>query len=105
MNRLRPLAAWPLIVAAAVALASCGISPTGVIQAGEPATAQSPSSTLYFLVRGRLVAVPRLTPGADVATAVRALFGGPSSAESAKGLVTELPALPTSPVVQTGTAS
>lgn len=103
MKRVRPAAAWPvaaIVAAAAVALTSCGVSPTGVIQAGGPATVQSPSITLYFFSNGRLVAIPRQAAGTDVATAVSTLFAGPTANESAKNLVTELPALRSHPVIQ-----
>jgi len=101
MKRVRRrVAPWPVLAATAVALASCGVPPTGVIQAGGPATVRSPSITLYFLVNDRLVGVARQAPGTDVGTAVSALFDGPTPAEDANGLVTELPRLPSRPLVQ-----
>jgi len=86
-------------LAAALVLAGCGVPPSGVIQAGDPATGMTPGVNVYFLSGGSLVAVPRQIPfGAGVSTAVRLLFEGPLVPEAGK-LSTELPQLKLAPEV------
>ncbi|MFD4506405.1 hypothetical protein [Streptomyces sp. NPDC058457] len=84
-----------LVPAAVCVLASCGIPTTGVVQAGGPAGGVVPTTRLYFVRDGTLVAVRRETdaPG-DVESALRELLLGPTGAERGKGLTTRLP-LPT----------
>ncbi len=92
-------------VAAAVLLgacaAGCGIPPTRVIEAGEPATGLQPPGRakeavvkLYFLSAAGLY--PASRPAAGVVgpqDAVQLLLAGPNSAELARGLTTDLPPL------------
>ncbi|MFF3561357.1 hypothetical protein ACFYXS_15075 [Streptomyces sp. NPDC002574] len=93
---------------AALTLAACGVPPSGVIQAGEPATGiQAPRpkpagpaiAPFYFLHNGELAAYPRKfeSPG-DFAGVVGSLFDGPTAAESLTA-TTELPRLGPSPDV------
>ncbi|MBB4682844.1 GerMN domain-containing protein [Amycolatopsis jiangsuensis] len=92
-----------------VLVAGCGVQPTGVVPAG-PAPAgfgsgrDSTQLTLYFLYDGRLTPVARnqadeVSPDA----ALKALFRGPSAAESAKGFFSLLPS--GSPAVSVDTAT
>jgi hypothetical protein len=94
----------PLLLAgltAALTLSACGVAPTGVIQAGEPATGMDPGTGVFFVSGGTLVGVPRSTAGGmDAATAVRLVFAGPVGSESPY-LTTELPRLRTGPDVRT----
>jgi hypothetical protein len=87
-------------LAAALVVAGCGVPPSGVIEAGDPATGMTPGVNLYFLGHnGSLVAVPRQVPvGAGVATAVRLVFAGPVGIEG-KEVTTELPQLKIPPAV------
>ncbi|MEV7978255.1 hypothetical protein [Streptomyces sp. NPDC086519] len=81
-----------LLVAGSIALASCGIPTTGVVQAGGPASGVVPTTSVYLVRDGTLIAVRRTTdaPG-DAETALRALLLGPTDAERLKGLTTRLP--------------
>ncbi|WP_431963823.1 hypothetical protein [Actinacidiphila sp. bgisy160] len=101
MKRARP-AALAAGFAAALTLTACGVPPSGVIEAGEPASGMSsPSSktahpmlfSVYFLHDGKLKSYLRKTvhPG-DVAGAVQTLFAGPAPNENAT-VTTELPLL------------
>ncbi|MER6247144.1 MULTISPECIES: hypothetical protein [Streptomyces] len=85
---------------ALLALTSCGIPATGVVEAGGPASGVLPLTPVYFVEDGRLVAVQRNTgrPG-DPTDALRLLIAGPLAGEggtdTTDGLTTELPLLPT----------
>jgi hypothetical protein len=89
----------PLLAAAALSLAGCGIQPTGVVDAGEPARgpiaatprpSAGPSTRVYFVLDGELVATPYAdVPPGDAELALKVLLGGPPAHE--RGLVTELP--------------
>ncbi|WP_030316788.1 hypothetical protein [Streptomyces sp. NRRL B-3229] len=85
---------------ALLAVTSCGIPATGVVEAGGPASGALPLTPVYFVENGRLVAMPRNTgrPG-DPTDALRLLWDGPLAGEGGTdrldGLTTELPALPT----------
>ena len=46
---------------ALLALTSCGIPATGVVEAGGPASGVLPLTPVYFVEGGRLVPVPRNT--------------------------------------------
>jgi hypothetical protein len=96
---------------AALTLAACGVPPSDVIQAGEPATgmvSRSPKSSvptiipLYFLHKGDLTPYLRKIgePG-DFAAVVRLLFDGPTTSE-AVAATTELPRLTGTPKVAIG---
>ncbi|MFJ3233832.1 hypothetical protein [Streptomyces sp. NPDC086787] len=95
-------------VAAALTLAGCGVPPSGVIQAGQPAGGMfspGPESSaptgirLFFLRDGELTPYPRAirTPG-DFGPVVRLLFAGPTERESATAS-TDLPRLTEAPQV------
>ncbi|OPG06368.1 hypothetical protein B1R27_17860 [Streptomyces sp. GKU 895] len=91
-----------LAVPALLALASCDIPTTGVVEAGAPASGVRPITPVYFLHDDALVAVPRTTawPG-DAGDAVRLLLRGPTPGEAGKRLTTairERRATPASPV-------
>ncbi|MFF7949695.1 hypothetical protein [Streptomyces griseorubiginosus] len=85
---------------ALLALTSCGIPATGVVEAGGPASGVLPLTPVYFVENGRLVTTQRNTgrPG-DPTDALRLLLNGPLAGEGGTdrldGLTTELPALPT----------
>lgn len=81
-------------LASAAVLTACGVPPSSVIQAGEPAVGMNPGVTVYFLAEDTLRAVPRTAPaGSGVVTALRLLFAGPATTDPAT-LTTELPRLP-----------
>jgi hypothetical protein len=90
-----------------LALTSCGIPATGVVEAGGPASGTLPITQVYFVRDGRLVAMPRTTalPG-DPAAALRLLMAGPMAGEGRSGedVSTEIPALPTSMALPPTTA-
>ncbi|WP_405740171.1 hypothetical protein OG885_38825 [Streptomyces sp. NBC_00028] len=88
------LVALPVLLA----LASCDIPTTGVVEAGGPASGIAPVTPVYFVHDGTLVAVPRTTamPG-NAGDAVRLLLRGPTPGEQGKRLTTAIrvrPALP-----------
>jgi hypothetical protein len=102
----------PLVgLAAALTLTACGVPPTGVIEAGEPASgmfspAPRPTApvvvSLYFLRDGDPTAYPReLVEPADLGAVVGRLFGGPTASE-AKTATTALPVLKRAPDVTAG---
>ncbi|MFB7653567.1 MULTISPECIES: hypothetical protein [unclassified Streptomyces] len=116
--------ALPLLLAALLPLAGCGIPETGVVEAGEPATgvlepgaAPSPSQAqptavpvatvpLFFVDDGTLASVTRTVPGAtDPGTIVLMLFKGPDDQERNRGLTTELPLTAAAPTVRVDGAS
>jgi hypothetical protein len=87
-----------LAAASVVALAACGVPPSSVIQAGEPAVGMPPAVSVYFLAGDSLLAVPRPGPSsAGLTTALRLLFEGPPAATGITRLTTELPPLPGPP--------
>lgn len=101
---MKPLRRVPLL--ALLALTSCGIPATGVVEAGGPASGTLPLTQVYFVEDGSLVPVPRTTgqPGEPEA-ALRLLMAGPLTGEGrVGGLATEVPGLPTSAPVPTATA-
>ncbi len=92
---------------AALALTACGVPPSGVIEAGAPASGlisadPAPPSTpatvsLFFLRDGDLTPYPRRTDDAgDLEAVVRLLFEGPAGNETATA-TTELPRLTDAP--------
>ncbi|MFI2425895.1 hypothetical protein ACH5A7_17625 [Streptomyces sp. NPDC018955] len=98
-----------LTAVAAVALTACGVPPSGVIEAGAPASGMfapgaAPPSTpatvsLFFLRDGDLTPYPRRTDDSgDVEAVVRLLFEGPA-ANGAASATTELPRLTDAPRV------
>lgn len=94
---------------AAVALTACGVPPSGVIEAGAPASGVfSPSSappstsatvSLFFLNDGNLTPYPRRTDDAgDLGAVLRLLFEGPTATETTTA-TTDLPHLTGTPRV------
>ncbi|MFF7639950.1 hypothetical protein [Streptomyces canus] len=102
---MKALRRVPLL--ALLALTSCGIPATGVVQAGGPASGTLPQTPVYFVEKnGALVTMPRTTelPG-DPEAALRLLMAGPLEGEGRLGgLFTEVPDLPTSAALPTATA-
>ncbi|MBM9507848.1 hypothetical protein [Actinacidiphila acididurans] len=100
----------PLVgLVSALTLAACGVPPSGVIQAGTPAsgmyvprpTPATPTPVLiYFVHDGVLRPFPRkiVDPG-DFGAVVRFLFYGPIAGE-ARTATTELPRLKATPEVE-----
>lgn len=97
-----------LIAALALALAACGLPrasspeqidpasvPYGLLKSpsGAPATpGVGPPTTVYLVSGDRLVAVHRRVTGLNVpAEGLRALLEGPTSSESATGVVSDIP--------------
>ncbi|SNX56610.1 hypothetical protein SAMN06272735_1063 [Streptomyces sp. TLI_55] len=104
MNAPRRLAL--LAVPALLALASCDIPTTGVVEAGEPASGIRPITPVYFVYDDALVAVPRTTawPG-NAGDAVRLLLRGPTPGEAGKRLATEIPERRATPAAPAPTAT
>ncbi|MFJ5265246.1 hypothetical protein ACIQAC_32750 [Streptomyces sp. NPDC088387] len=94
--KARHLVTLPLTAVALSTLASCGIPPTGVVEAGGPASGIVPVTPVYFVRGDTLVAVPRPTgsPG-DVAAAVDLLLLGPTPNERSDSLTSAFFAAPT----------
>ncbi|WP_020118379.1 hypothetical protein [Streptomyces canus] len=94
---MKALRRVPLL--ALLALTSCGIPATGVVEAGGPASGTLPQTPVYFVDKsGALVATPRTTelPG-DPGAALRLLMAGPLEGEGRLGgLFTEVPGPATS---------
>ncbi|GAA1902830.1 hypothetical protein [Streptantibioticus ferralitis] len=93
MRTARRLAAATSGLAGLAALAGCGIQPTGVIEAGVPATGVHPQATvrLYFVSATGLQSVTRPASGpVGPRETLDLLLSGPNSAEAARGLTTEL---------------
>ncbi|MER5436360.1 hypothetical protein [Streptomyces sp. NPDC002588] len=87
---------WVMPLAGALLLSGCGISATGVIQSGEPATGVRPVALVYFVVDDRLVPVYReIADPVNVRTAVELLLTGPDPSERKRGLTTALVRVPT----------
>ncbi|MFF3326803.1 hypothetical protein [Streptomyces sp. NPDC002889] len=106
---MRRLPAAVAALAAALALAGCGIQETDVIEAGGPATVQvvphSPTGMVLFFRSpdGEPMPVVRYlegefadnrNPGTSTPETVAALFDGPIGNERKAGLTTGLPLLP-----------
>jgi hypothetical protein len=102
-----PVAALALALAMTGAIAGCGVQPTGVVDAGEPAKGPLPpltvdseappvkrevGSRLYFVLGGDLQPVVRVgLPAGDPNVALAALLKGPSEVELKRGMITALP--------------
>jgi hypothetical protein len=90
------LAGLAALAAGLVALAGCGVQPSGVITGDAPpsgAVARAETITLYLLDGGRLSAVTRPGgPPLSAADTLALLAAGPSAGERARGLGTEIPA-------------
>ncbi|WP_433240833.1 hypothetical protein ACQPYK_35180 [Streptosporangium sp. CA-135522] len=81
---------WPLTLLLA-ACTACGVGPTGVIGAGEPARGFIQGTRLYFVQHDRLVSVSRPEGPLEAAEAVELLAGGPTSKELERSFETRLP--------------
>jgi len=95
-------------VATAVALVACAAGACGIplddgarpISVGSGGTTDQQATSsggdttsyLYFVKNDRLVDVTRDVPERDVKAVVDALFAGPTAAETANGLITQIPA-------------
>jgi hypothetical protein len=88
------------VVAAATALAGCGIGDSEVRPAGDPVRGgltedSGDSLRVYFVTPQGTWPVSRPAPtGARSQEAMDALLAGPTAAERARGLITELPSAP-----------
>ncbi|WP_432113820.1 GerMN domain-containing protein [Streptomyces sp. S1] len=72
-----------------LALAGCGVRPTGPIAAGEPASGLTRGMRLYFASDGGLRAVPLLDRKiTDLNMVIKLLAAGPPPAERRDGLTT-----------------
>ncbi|MFH9606029.1 GerMN domain-containing protein [Streptomyces sp. NPDC017448] len=93
MSRRRGVAALAALAAALTALTGCGVGvrPTGVIDAGEPASGLTRGKRLYYASDAGLRAVPLLDRENDTLEAVMKLLAqGPTDAERREGLTTLL---------------
>ncbi|MGW6287628.1 GerMN domain-containing protein [Streptomyces sp. NPDC055107] len=89
-RRLRRSVALTVLGAAlGTALVGCGVQPTGVIGAGEPASGLTRGMRLYYASDTGLRAVPVLDRGFTSLDAVMKLLAqGPTAAERREGLTT-----------------
>jgi hypothetical protein len=87
MNRTRRALA---VLAVTSLLAGCGITPTDVMDGGEPAIGFRPSTRLYFVSGSRLRVAIRPIPWPPLKDTIKLLFDGPNAGERARGLVSEL---------------
>ncbi|MDH2427981.1 hypothetical protein [Sphaerisporangium sp. TRM90804] len=77
-----------------VAVAGCGVRPSDAISAGDPPSgpvAPPVKITLYLVKNGRLSAVTRPGPPLSPADTLTLLAAGPTAAERADGLTTDVP--------------
>jgi hypothetical protein len=77
-----------------VALAGCGVRPSGVITGGDPpsgAAAPAWMVTLYLVTDGQLSAVTRPGPPLSQVDTLALLAAGPTAREQAHGLTTDVP--------------
>ncbi|MFI2415753.1 hypothetical protein [Streptomyces sp. NPDC018947] len=91
MRRRRPAGA---AVALGILLAGCGVPPTGVVEAGEPASGLTRGARLYFASAGGLRPVPvDDTEITNLDTVLKLLLLGPPPGGRADGLTSyvELP--------------
>lgn len=89
--RIRVLAAGLVTL---LAVAGCGVRPSGVITGGAPPSgrvAASPAITLYLVAKGRLTAVTRAGTPLPEADTLALLAAGPTAKERARGLTTDVP--------------
>jgi hypothetical protein len=91
MTRKRLLAGFALLAAVT---AGCGVQPSGVIAGLEApsGTVQADSgATIYLISQGTVVAAGRGNGQLTVAQRLTVLAGGPTAAEQARGLSTDVP--------------
>ncbi|MFI8437279.1 hypothetical protein ACIGJO_26765 [Streptomyces sp. NPDC079020] len=76
-----------MVVVLGLALMGCGVQPTGVIDAGEPASGPTRGARLYFASDGGLRGVPLLDREIkNLGTVMKLLSAGPSPSEQRDGL-------------------
>jgi hypothetical protein len=81
-----------LLLATLLALAGCGVQPSGAIPAGAPPSgpvALTSKITVYLVKEGRLSAVTRRGP--TLSKSLMVLAAGPTPSERAEGFTTEVP--------------
>ncbi|MEV8635770.1 hypothetical protein AB0395_29350 [Streptosporangium sp. NPDC051023] len=81
---------WPLALLL-TACTACGVGPSRVIDAGEPARGFAEGTPLYFVRDDRLVFVSNLAGPLEAAEAVELLLEGPGPQERERDFVTRLP--------------
>jgi hypothetical protein len=77
-----------------VAVAGCGVRPSGVITGADPpsgAVAPTTAITIYLVTNGRLSAVARPGGRLSQADTLALLAAGPTTGEQAQGLTTDVP--------------
>lgn len=91
------------------ALAGCGVGETGPASAGPPASGlRAPGSVQYYAQvyfvgpYGVQAVARRVKPPAGPQQALDLLLEGPDAAERARGLITEVPAMPGRPTATAG---
>ncbi|GAA1661554.1 hypothetical protein GCM10009733_069050 [Nonomuraea maheshkhaliensis] len=92
MSRARRVLAASL--ASLVAVAGCGVRPSDVIPVGAPpsgAVAPARPITLYLVKKGKLSPVTRPGRRLSQADTLALLAAGPTAAEQARGLTTDIP--------------
>ncbi|MFD4941914.1 hypothetical protein ACFVYE_07380 [Streptomyces sp. NPDC058239] len=76
-----------VVAALGIALMGCGVKPTGVIGAGEPASGLTRGMRLYYASAGGLRAVPLIDKEVkDLNAVLKLLADGPVPAEQREGL-------------------
>lgn len=70
---------------------ACGVGPSDVIRAGEPARGFVQGTPLYFVRHGRLVSVSRPEGPLAASEAVELLVAGPTAKERERSFDTRLP--------------
>ncbi|MER7128533.1 hypothetical protein [Streptosporangium saharense] len=85
---MRALAACAALLAFCTA---CGVGPSEVIRAGEPARGFVQGTPLYFVRHGRLVSVSRPEGPLAASEAVELLVAGPTAKERDRSFDTRLP--------------
>ncbi|MFD3659616.1 hypothetical protein ACFWVF_03280 [Streptomyces sp. NPDC058659] len=102
--KVRHGVAVTVLATAGLALAGCGVQPTGVIGAGEPASGLTRGMRLYYASDSGLRGVPLLdTRLKDLNSVVKLLAQGPGPAEQRDGLTSLVQELGGYTVSGTGT--
>jgi hypothetical protein len=89
---MRGRAAAMLMASLAAVLTGCGVRPTGVVDAGEPATGLQSGVQVYFVWGNGLRPVVLPARGEDDGYVLQLLFDGPDADARAAGLRTAIPA-------------
>ncbi|MFD0665848.1 hypothetical protein [Thermocatellispora tengchongensis] len=80
-----------------IAVAGCGVRPTGVVPAGDPPSGPvelATTMTIYLVKNGRLSPVTRPGRRLSQADILTLLAAGPTEREQAHGLTTDVPPTP-----------